>query len=224
MSLADLAGRVVEVRDRIAAATQRGGHAQNVKLIAVTKSHGPDAVRAAWDAGVTDVGENRVQEALEKMAEVDVPVLWHLIGHLQRNKVRSLDRFSLLHSLDNSRLADAVHEFGLGHAVDALVQVNVVSEESKGGYGIDAIAALADRLALMGGVRIRGVMTMAPFGADERLLRRVFSGARSARDVLASSGHPATELSMGMSGDFEVAVEEGATMVRLGTVLFGEKP
>jgi len=224
MSLADLAGRVVEVRDRIAAATQRGGHAQNVKLIAVTKSHGPDAVRAAWDAGVTDVGENRVQEALEKMAEVDVPVLWHLIGHLQRNKVRSLDRFCLLHSLDNSRLADAVHEFGVGRAVDALVQVNVVSEESKGGYGIDTIAALADRLALQAGVRVLGVMTMAPFGADERLLRRVFSGARSARDVLASAGHPATELSMGMSGDFEVAVEEGATMVRLGTVLFGEKP
>ncbi|MBA3559126.1 MAG: YggS family pyridoxal phosphate-dependent enzyme [Gemmatimonadaceae bacterium] len=223
MSLADLAGRVVEVRDRIAAAAERGGHAQNVKLIAVTKSWGPDAIRAAWDAGVTDVGENRVQEALGKMAEVDVPVSWHLIGHLQRNKVRSLDRFSLLHSLDNSRLAEAVHEFGLGHVVDALVQVNVVSEVSKGGYGIDSIAALADRLALMPGVRILGVMTMAPFGADERLLRRVFSAARLARDVLASAGHPATELSMGMSGDFEVAVEEGATMVRLGTVLFGEK-
>ncbi len=222
MSFADLAGRVAEVRDRIATATQRGGHAQTVKLIAVTKTYGPDAVRAVWDAGVGDVGENRVQEALGKMAEVDVPVAWHLIGHLQRNKVRSLEKFSLLHSLDNSRLADAVNESGLGRVVDALVQVNVVQEESKGGYRLDDIAALAGRLALMTGVRILGVMTMAPLGADERLLRRVFSGARSARDVLSSAGHPATELSMGMSGDFEVAVEEGATMVRRGTVLFGE--
>ncbi|MGI9077768.1 MAG: YggS family pyridoxal phosphate-dependent enzyme [Gemmatimonadaceae bacterium] len=224
MSFADLAGRVAEVRDRIAAAALRGGHAQNVRLIAVTKAHGPDAVRAVWDAGVADVGENRVQEALGKMTEVDVPVAWHLIGHLQRNKVRSLDRFSMLHSLDNSRLADAVNAAGLGRAVDALVQVNVVSEENKGGYTMDDIGAVADRLAPMTSVRVLGVMTMAPFGADERLLRRVFCGARSARDVLASAGHPATELSMGMSGDFEVAVEEGATMVRLGTVLFGEKP
>ena len=224
MSFADLAGRVVEVRDRIANAVRRGGHAQNVKLIAVTKAHGPEAVRAVWGAGVADVGENRVQEALRKMADVDVPVAWHLIGHLQRNKVRSLDQFSLLHSLDNSRLAEAIHALGFARAVDALVQVNVVSEESKGGFRLEDIAALAERLALMTGVRILGVMTMAPLGADEQLLRHVFGGARSARDVLVGAGHPATELSMGMSGDFEVAVEEGATMVRLGTVLFGEKP
>src|ERR671937_2529061 len=107
-----LAARVSEVRERIGAAVARGGHGQQVSIIAVTKTHGPDAVRAAWEAGVRDVGENRVQEALKKMAAVDVPVAWHLIGHLQRNKIKAVDRFALVHSLDSGRLADALHEHG----------------------------------------------------------------------------------------------------------------
>lgn len=225
MPFPDFADRLQDVRGRIDAAVRRGGHGQVVTIVAVTKTHGPDAVEAAWAGGVQDVGENRVQEALPKMDMVSAPVRWHLIGHLQRNKVKFLPRFHLLHSLDSARLADAVHEFASrsGHCVDALVQVNVAGEESKGGYTLADMPSEAERLHELSGVRVRGVMTMAPLDADETTLRRVFSGARQAREVLAKAGHHARELSMGMSGDYEIAVEEGATYVRLGTLLFGAR-
>jgi len=221
----NLAERVSEVRGRMAEAARRGGHAQSVRLVAVTKTYGPEIVEAVYACGVEDVGENRVQEALDKQALVKVPVRWHLIGHLQRNKVNALDRFWLLHSLDSARLADAVDEVGRkrDRPVDVLVQVNVVGEASKGGMGLAGLPREAERLAGCAGVRVVGAMTMAPIDADEAILRQVFAGARSARDMLCAAGHPAVELSMGMSGDFEVAIEEGATMVRLGTILFGER-
>jgi PLP dependent protein len=226
MSFDHLAARVAEVREKVAAAVARGGHGQRVTIVAVTKTHGPDAVTAAWEAGLRDIGENKVQEALAKMTEVAVPVSWHLVGHLQRNKVKSLDRFTVLHSLDSARLADAVCDHGLsrGRAVDALMQVNVVGEGTKGGYASRDLPAEAERLAGLSGVRVCGVMVMAPLDANEAVLRRVFAGAREARELLESAGHPAFELSMGMSNDFEIAVEEGATMIRLGTVLFGARP
>jgi pyridoxal phosphate enzyme (YggS family) len=226
MPFPDLPDRLREVRDRIDAAIRRGGHGQAAKIVAVTKTHGPDAVQAAWDAGLRDVGENRVQEALPKMDAVSVEVRWHLIGHLQRNKVKSLPRFELFHALDSSRLADAVHDLGraIGRPVPCLLQVNVVGEESKGGFGPGAWAEEGARLRALDGLRIDGVMTMAPLDADESTLRTVFSGARDARDALRAAGHDARELSMGMSNDYEIAVEEGATCVRLGTVLFGARP
>lgn len=222
---ADVRERVVELRAQIDAAAARGGHGQRVTLVAVTKTHGPEAVRAAWDAGVHDVGENRVQEALDKMAAVDVPVRWHLIGHLQRNKVRQLDGFALVHACDSARLADALHAEGVRRhrPVDVLLQVNASGEATKGGYAPDQVRPEAERLTTLPGVVVRGVMTMAPLDADARTLRATFAGARAARDVLAEVGHPAADLSMGMSGDYEVAVEEGATMVRLGTALFGAR-
>ena len=222
---AELRDRLAEMRGRLDAAVRRGGHGQRATIVAVTKTHGPEAVRAAWDAGVHDVGENRVQEALAKMAEVDVPVRWHLIGHLQRNKVRQLDAFALVQSCDRAPLADALHEHGVarGRPVDVLVQVNASGEATKGGYAPDEVRPEAERLTTLPGLVVRGVMTMAPFDADERTLRATFAGARAARDVLRSAGHPADELSMGMSGDYEIAAEEGATMVRLGTALFGAR-
>lgn len=221
----DLAERLLDVRTRIADAVRRGGHGQAVRIIAVTKTLGPDAVDAVHACGVDDVGENRVQEAIEKQALVRVPVRWHLIGHLQRNKVKGLDHFAVFHALDSARLADAVHEFGVtrGRPMDVLVQVNVVGETSKGGYAVSDLAREGERLMQLSGMRVIGVMTMAPLEADDATLRRCFAGARDARDLLRAAGHPATELSMGMSGDYEVAVEEGATMVRLGTVLFGAR-
>lgn len=226
MPFPDLPDRLRNVRDRIDAARQRGGHGQSVTIVAVTKTHGPDAVQAAWDAGVGDVGENRVQEALSKMESVAAPVRWHLIGHLQRNKVRSIDRFHLVHSIDSERLAEAVSGVGstLGRPVDVLMQVNVVGEESKGGFSPATWQREAEHLAALTGLRVRGVMTMAPLDADEPTLHSVFAGARAAREALCTAGHAATELSMGMSNDYEIAVEEGATMVRLGTVLFGARP
>jgi pyridoxal phosphate enzyme (YggS family) len=196
-----------------------------VRLVAVTKTQGPDAVIAVQACGVQDVGENRVQEALDKQAAVTVPVRWHLIGHLQRNKVKALEHFALLHALDSSRLADAVDEFGRrrGRPMDVLLQVNVVGEASKGGFALADVAREGERLKQCAGIRIVGAMTMAPLDVDDATLRKVFAGAREARGVLQAVGHPAVELSMGMSGDYEIAVEEGATMVRVGTVLFGER-
>lgn len=226
MPFPDLSVRLRDVRDRIDAAVQRGGHGQTVTIVAVTKTHGPDAVEAAAGAGLGDVGENRVQEALPKMEATKAAVRWHLIGHLQRNKVKALARFDLLQSLDSSRLADAVNEFGAGQhkAVGVLVQVNVAGETTKGGFERPEWIAEAARLRGLSGIHVRGVMTMAPLDADERALRTVFGGAREARDLLRAAGHEAAELSMGMSTDYEVAVEEGATYVRLGTILFGARP
>jgi hypothetical protein len=208
---------------------RRGGHGQTVRIIAVTKTHGPEAVEAAWRAGIADVGENKVQEALDKQAALNTEwapeMRWHLIGHLQRNKVKFLGNFSVLHALDSARLADAVAEFGdkRGTPMDALLQVNIAGEETKGGFDTSDVEREAERLRGLSGVRVIGVMTMAPFDAAESVLRKVFGGARDALERLKAAGHPARELSMGMSGDYVTAVEEGATMVRLGTVLFGAR-
>jgi pyridoxal phosphate enzyme (YggS family) len=216
---------VAEVRERIVAARARGGHGQDVTLIAVTKTYGPEAVLAAWDAGIRDVGENKVQEAEAKMAQVTVPVRWHLIGHLQRNKAKNAAKFDLVHSLDSERLAVALND-AAGEAervLEVLVQVNVSGESTKSGFSLDAVPIVAERLRACRNLRVRGVMTMAPFDADESVLRAVFRGARDARAQLQAAGCGAEWLSMGMSGDYEVAVEEGATHVRLGTVLFGRR-
>ena len=225
MAFPGLAERVAEVRARIQAAVARGSLGQRVTIVAVTKTHGPEAARAAYEAGLHDVGENKVQEALKKMTAVDVPVRWHLIGHLQRNKIKALEQFVLLHSLDSARLADAVCEFGIarGRAIDALIELNLSGEDSKGGFTLSELLPEAERLVSLSGIRIRGVMTMASFTATESELHRTFAEARAARDTLVEAGHPAEELSMGMSNDYEIAVEEGATMVRLGTTLFGAR-
>ena len=225
MLFPELNARVAAVRERIEAAAERGGHGQKVTIVAVTKTHGPEAVTAARSAGIGDIGENRVQEALIKMSQVHEPVRWHLIGHLQRNKVKSLDAFTLFHALDSSRLADAVNRFGeeRGKPVDALVQVNPAREETKGGFDVTEIAEIAESLRGLPGLRVTGAMTIARLGADEAELRETFRAVRETSKVLSAAGHPAAELSMGMSQDFEIAVEEGATMVRLGSILFGAR-
>jgi PLP dependent protein len=226
MPFQDLPARLAVVREAIERARQRGGHGQAVTVVAVTKTYGPEAPLAAWQAGLRDVGENRVQEAVAKMVQVEVPIRWHLIGHLQRNKVKQLDGFQLVHSMDSARLADALAAYGSARSrpLDVLVQVNVSGEESKGGYDLPAMESEAERLRGLSGLVVRGVMTMAPLDAVEATLREVFAGARRGRELLQAAGHPATELSMGMSGDYEIAVEEGATLVRLGTILFGARP
>src|ERR671936_2789973 len=160
MPFLDLADRVREVRERIDAAARRGGRKggeRDVTIVAVTKTHGPDALQAAWDAGLRDIGENKVQEALGKMDALPLPFRWHMIGHLQRNKVKHLSRFHLLHSLDRASLADAIHAHGVAtdHVFDVLVQVNVVGEETKGGYEPATIAAEAKRLRGLDHLRVR---------------------------------------------------------------------
>lgn len=230
MHFSDLPDRVAEVRGLIERAVAKGGHAQAVRIVAVTKTHGPEAVEAAVAAGIHDVGENKVQEALGKQEAVSPSVAravcWHLIGHLQSNKAKALtdSRFALFHALDRDGLVDALDKVGRASAkVPVLVQVNISGESTKGGYAPDSLESIAERLHAAAGLELRGVMTMAPLGADEAELRRVFSGARAARETLRRAGFAADELSMGMSGDYEVAVQEGATIVRLGTVLFGSR-
>lgn len=224
-----LAGRVAEVRERIERAKERAGRDGDVTLVAVTKTHPAEMVRAAIAAGVTDVGENRVQELEQKVGEVGRgAVRWHLIGHLQRNKVaKALPLFDLVHSLDSLRLAQALSDAAMkaGATVRALVEVNAVGEESKDGLpAADAIDAIG-RMAELPGLELRGMMTMAPFTDDEAVIRRAFRTTRelcerAAREVAGFDGR---ELSMGMSNDFEIAVEEGATLVRVGSSIFGER-
>jgi pyridoxal phosphate enzyme (YggS family) len=224
-----LAGRVAEVRERIERAKERAGRRGDVTLVAVTKTHPAEMVRAAIAAGVTDVGENRVQELEQKVGEVGRgAVRWHLIGHLQRNKVaKALPLFDLLHSLDSLRLAQALSDAAVkaGATVRALVEVNAVGEESKDGLpAAEAVDAIG-RMAELPGLELRGMMTMAPFTDDEAVIRRAFRTTRelcerAAREVAGFDGR---ELSMGMSNDFEIAVEEGATLVRVGSSIFGER-
>jgi len=217
------------VRARIAEAARRAGRdPAAITIVAVTKGHPIAAAREALAAGLGDIGENRVQEALEKMgAWPDAPVRWHLIGHLQRNKAKhAVGRFALIHSLDSVRLADALEQEAAKRDLvqDVLVEVNVAREPQKSGAMPEEAEAVVAHAATHPHLRVRGLMTMAPLTDEERVIRATFRGLRELRDRCASrfAVRP-SHLSMGMSNDFEIAVEEGATMLRLGTVLFGER-
>jgi pyridoxal phosphate enzyme (YggS family) len=220
-----LGERLRVVREEIAVRQARGGWRHPVRIIAVTKTFGAEAVRAAVREGLDAVGENRVQEALAKQAEAAaVAVEWHLIGTLQRNKVRQIaGRFALVHSVDRAELADEISRRTAGPPQAVLVQVNCSAEPQKGGVEPAELPALLEHMGTLAGIRVRGLMTMAAVDADESEQRRTFALLRSLRDEGRAAGHFLPELSMGMSGYFPAAVEEGATMLRLGTVLFGSR-
>jgi PLP dependent protein len=224
-----IAARAAEVRERIERARLRAGHTGEVTLVAVTKTHPVQTVRAAIAAGLGDLGENRVQELDARVAEVGRgAVRWHLIGHLQRNKAaRAVALADLIHSLDSVRLAQALSAAAVaaGTTVRALVQVNTSGEASKFGLAAEETVDAVARMAELPALALEGLMTMAPFTDDEGVLRRTFSAARllaeeARRQVPAFTGR---HLSMGMSNDFEAAVEEGSTLVRVGSSLFGER-
>jgi hypothetical protein len=225
MTFPDLPARLASVRETIAEAQARGGWTRPVTIVAVTKTFGPEAVRAAVEAGLRAVGENRVQEALAKQEALpDLDVDWHLIGALQKNKARLVaQRFALIHSVDRLDLAvELDRRMPPGTARQAvLVQVNCSGEPQKGGVEPLALPTLLDALRPLGRLEVRGLMTMAELSPDPATARSAFAMLRRLRDEAAAHGHRVPELSMGMSGDFAVAVEEGATMVRLGTILFG---
>jgi pyridoxal phosphate enzyme (YggS family) len=226
MNFPGLPARLAAVRESVARSQKAGGWSHPVRIVAVTKTHGADAVQAAVAAGLRDIGENRVQEALQKQeAASDLPVEWHLIGTLQRNKARhAAGRFGLIHSVDRADLAAELDRRLPEHQEQAiLVQVNCSAESQKGGVAPEALAALLDQLAELKGIRVRGLMTMSALTEDAAEQRRAFRLLRQLRDAAEQQGHTLPELSMGMSGDYPVAVEEGATMIRLGTVLFGER-
>jgi pyridoxal phosphate enzyme (YggS family) len=221
-----LGARLAQVRAQISERQRAGGWTHDVRIVAVTKGHGPEAVRAAAGAGLEIVGENRVQEALSKQDAVPgLDVTWHLIGTLQRNKVRQVvGKFALVHSIDRIDLAQELdRRVGDGGVQPVLVQVNCSREAQKGGVEPEHLTGLLDAMRTLEHLDVRGLMTMAPFTSDETIQRRSFTMLRDLRDSMREHGHALTELSMGMSGDFGAAVEEGATLVRLGTVLFGER-
>ena len=219
-----------EVNARIAAACARSGRSpSDVEIVAVTKTHGEDVVREAWEGGLKIVGENKVQEAAwKKPASVAGP-LWHLIGHLQSNKVRAaLELFDFIHSVDSVKLADRINLIAdeIGASPHVLVEVNVSGEKSKSGIAPEGVRPLLEHiLAECPRITVEGFMTMAPFSENPEDARPYFRRLRELRDACEQElGIGLPRLSMGMSGDYEVAVEEGATWIRLGTVLFGERP
>jgi PLP dependent protein len=227
MEFPDLPGRLARVRETVARHQSVAGWTHPVRIIAVTKGHGLEAVRAAAGAGLNDVGENRVQEALGKQEDArDVPVAWHLIGTLQRNKARhAAGRFALIHSVDKTELATELdRRVAPGTRQRVLVQVNCSDEPQKGGVEPDGLPALLDALHSLERLEVVGLMTMSALTDDTGVQRRAFRRLRDLRDGAERGGHRLPELSMGMSGDYQVAAEEGATMMRLGTILFGERP
>jgi PLP dependent protein len=231
MTFAALPERLAHVRAEIARRQEAAGRTAPVTIVAVTKGFGLDAVEAALEGGLTDLGENRVQEALEKLdSAAGRRATWHLIGHLQRNKAKHVPgRFALVHSVDSAALADELDRRaaggggGGGMKQRVLLQVNVAGEMQKNGCAPGEAQALARHAAALPHLSLEGLMTIAPFTDDEGVQRRTFRELRALRDTLQEEGLWLPTLSMGMSADYGVAVEEGATVIRLGTVLFGPR-
>ncbi|HUW34568.1 MAG TPA: YggS family pyridoxal phosphate-dependent enzyme [Planctomycetota bacterium] len=219
------------VRQRLNAACARAGRDPgDVRIVVVTKTVGVDAINELIALGATDIGENRVQDAARKAAAVrrrqpSPTVTLHMIGHLQTNKAAQAVRaFDVIHSIDSLRAAQAASRAAeaQGKLMPVLLEVNVSGEESKYGFDPEAAFAAAREISALPGIRLDGLMTMAPLGADEPTIRSVFRGLRELRDRMSSKlGIALPHLSMGMSQDFEIAVEEGATMVRVGTAIVG---
>ncbi|MGE0160141.1 MAG: YggS family pyridoxal phosphate-dependent enzyme [Gemmatimonadales bacterium] len=218
-----------ELRARVARAAEAAGRpVASVRVVAVTKAHPLEAVDAALAAGLHDLGENRVEELEQKAgARAGEAVTWHMIGHVQGRKAKRVAELAALtHSLDSERLAERMSRIGveLGREVRVLAQVNTSGEASKGGFEAHEAVERVHRIAELPALRVEGLMTMAPWVEDERVLHAAFARLREIGEALRAShariGH---ELSMGMTNDLEIAIREGSTLVRIGTALFGER-
>jgi len=225
-----IADHLAAVHERIRQAAERAGRdPAAVRLVAVSKTRPAAEVEAAAQAGQRLFGENYVQELVAKATAVTQPVEWHYIGHLQSNKVRQLAGIvTMIHSVDRLSLAEEIsRQWGrLGSCCDVLVQVNVAQEASKSGTSTDEALSLVQQVATLPHLRVRGLMTMPPFFDDPQAARPYFRQLRLLSEQIRAAELPGAELdelSMGMSGDFEVAIEEGATLVRVGTAIFGER-
>ena len=220
--------RLLRVQDRIRAAASRAGRdGSSVTLVAVSKAMPVDVIRQAVEAGVTILGENRVQEAKDKIAALPGASSWHLVGHLQTNKAKlAVQLFELIHSLDSLKLAQVLDRHGedLAKPVRCLIEVNLGGEESKSGMAEDGVRPLLEAAADLRHLRIEGLMALPPSFPGPEQVRPYFRRLRILRDKLQDEGFPLAELSMGMTHDFEVAVEEGASLVRIGTAIFGPRP
>jgi len=225
----DITANVYAIQGRIKAACARAGrNPEGVTLLAVAKGQPPDAVCAAAAAGLKLIGENRVQEAKARMPLCPGGLQWHMIGHLQSNKARdAVELFDMIQSIDSLHLAREINKWAerAAKTVPILLEVNVAGEASKFGYKPEVLRAELEQINALARIEIQGLMTIAPWTPDPQKVRPVF---RQLRDLKAKCegvlGAPLPHLSMGMSGDFEVAVEEGATIVRIGSALFGPRP
>jgi pyridoxal phosphate enzyme (YggS family) len=228
-----LTEKLAAVRQRIAVAAQRAGREPaEITLVAVSKTKPIEAIQAAYAAGQRDFGENRVEELWEKVHQAQAlgltDIRWHLIGTIQSRKTsQAVGPFVLIHSVDRIKIAERLSRDAqaAGCVLSVLLEVNVSGEASKHGFTVDELRQQALDLAALPGLQIRGLMTMAPLVEDPAAARPVFAGLRALRDELRAS-HPHlawSELSMGMTNDFEVAIEEGATLVRIGSAIFGER-
>jgi pyridoxal phosphate enzyme (YggS family) len=220
MPVTTIAERLTIVRERVARATERAGRSPvEVTIVAVSKSFPTQAIEEAATAGIAHVGENRVQEAAAKIPTLrHLPLTWHMVGHLQTNKAKTtLELFDIIQSMDSLRLAEVLSRHA-ERAIPVLLEVNVAGEASKFGFSPQEVPAAAEAVAHLPHLDVRGLTTVAPLVSDAEEVRPVFRELRRLRDALGLA-----ELSMGMSDDFEVAIEEGATMVRIGRAIFGER-
>ena len=227
----DLPARLAAVRERIARAAGRVRRdPASIRLVAVSKTFPADAVRAAFEAGQIDFGENKVQEAFDKMDRTaDLPIRWHLVGHLQSNKAKkAAARFDLIHSVDGAPLLTKLDDGAVaaGRRIDLLVQLDLAGEPTKHGAREDELMPIFEAARACRAARVVGLMLLPPLADDAEGARPYFRELREVRDRLLAQGVDSsmlTELSMGMSHDFEVAIEEGATLVRVGTAIFGSR-
>ncbi len=216
------------VREKIVAAARKAGrNPDSIRLIAVSKTFPAETVQKAIDEGITLFGENKIQEAKNKLPLLSENAVFHMIGHLQSNKARdAVKLFDLIHSIDKFKTADTLNREAekIDKKQKILIQVNTSGEDSKSGIRPDLLADLIGEVLTLNNIALEGLMTMAPFTKDEKVIRNCFAAAR--RLLVDMNGHfgiSMKELSMGMSGDFEIAVEEGATLVRVGSMIFGER-
>ena len=223
--MADIRNNIEEVKKGISST----GSEQDVLLVAVTKTHSPDEINEAVDCGITDIGENKVQEILDKYDKVK-PVRWHMIGHLQTNKVKYIiDKVCLIHSVDSLKLAKEINKRAAAHdkVMDILIQVNAAHEESKWGIDPKDTGALINEiLENCPNVRIKGLMSVAPYADDQDEIRPFFAEVKQLYDEYAKIDHEMIDfeyLSMGMSHDYLTAIEEGSNLVRVGTAIFGAR-
>ena len=225
-----ISGNLAHINERIRAAAEKAGRdSATVRLVAVSKTRPAADIIAAFQAGQTLFGENYIQELVPKLAEVPEAVQWHFIGQLQSNKVKYIaGQVAMIHSVDRISLAQEIdRQWGkLGKTCDVLIQVNISGEETKSGTTEAGAIQLVRECALLPNIRVRGLMTMPPFFDDPDAARPYFAELRRLAEAIAAqqiAGVEMVELSMGMSGDFEAAIQEGATLVRVGTAIFGER-
>lgn len=225
--MSNIAANIKDIILRMKLAAERVGRKEeSVKLVAVTKTIDVSKIKEAIGAGITIIGENRVQEAREKFREIGKEVEWHLIGHLQTNKVKYIfDIFSLIHSVDSLPLSEEIQRRGenKGLNTDILIEVNLSGEKTKFGILPEKAVNLIKDISRCKNINIKGLMTIPPFSESPEDSRKYFKMLRILKDDVQKEGIEMKELSMGMSNDFQVAIEEGATMVRIGTAIFGER-